>query len=59
MRGPPVHVARMPRVSFKTTLVDRGYFWPETTIWRQLAWRCGVDEDELLPVLLALLLNSN
>ena len=46
---------------FKIDLVEQGYSWPETTIWRQLAWKCGldVDDDDLLPVLLALLVNNN
>ncbi len=44
----------------KIELDEQGYFWPETTVWRQLAWRCtGLDEGDLLQVLLALLQSRN
>lgn len=37
-------------------LVEQGYFWPETTLLRQLAWWYDLDQEELFR---DLLLNRN
>ena len=33
-------------------LVERGYFWPETTVLRQFAWWHDLKEDDIIRDLL-------
>jgi len=40
------------RHAFIFDLFERGYFWPETTVLRQLAWWYDLDEEDLFRDLL-------